>query len=381
MSQPRILHFILDGYSPSNTYDFFSDFLDIVPVDYNARQFVREVSKDEGKLRSPDQWTKCYSKTSFLDIHQEGDSGRLGVSTKISRVPSERFIWNKLARKSVNSWLYPFGHYYKVIERNVLEEDTRSYVSGFFKMYGTRLGCMINNGELNWHKSPISVYYGTHESSWNRESKQTDVFNDYRANWKNPTEEFIARVPKDVHDYYLEKMSYYFEMDTQLFEEEILPHLKEHIDSGKFDGGGYIHIGLVEPDTPYHFVPEYPDIVNIVKEYCDYIISKAIDIVKPDIIIITGDHNMEKVTQEDFSNAILLDYKEYSGNKAYGAQSSWGITPILTEHGHEVGCMLYAKDYAYIEKFRDNYYGKDRYLMYDIYNFIVDSYEENANEK
>lgn len=369
MKKPKILHLILDGYSPSNQDNFFDDFKGVIPQEYNHGTFVR-VAPDESKLRSPDMWTRCYSKTTFEEIKQEGDSARLGVSTKISRVPAERFLWNKLAKKNVNSWLYPFGHYYKVLQRNVLEEDTKDHVSGFFKMYGTRLGGIIDNGNITWHKSPIGMYYGWHESSWNRESKQTDVFLDYRANWKNPTEEFLARVPDEVHDYYLDRMSYYRDIDEKLFNEEIFPHLQKHIDEGDFENGGYVHIGLVETDTPYHFVPEYPDIVEVLRNYCNAIIDKAVSMLDPDIIIITGDHNMAAVTPEEFSNAKLLDYKNHSGNKRYGAQSSWGITPILTEHGHEVGCMVYAKDSNLIQKFHDEYYERDTYLMYDIYNFI-----------
>lgn len=370
---PLILHLILDGYSPSNKDNFFDNFIGVIPKDYKYNEFVR-VAPDDSKLRSPDMWTRCYSKTTFADIHQEGDSGRLGVSTKISRVPAERFLWNKLAKKGIHSWLYPFGHYYRSLNRNVLDENPE-FVSGFFKMYGTRLGCMLDNGEKTWHKSPISVYYGWHESSWNRESKTTDVFNDYRDSWKNPTEEFLSRVPSEVHDYYLDRMSYYKDMDEKLFYEEIFPHLQKHIDSGNFNEGGYVHIGLVETDTPYHFIPEYPDIVDLIRDYCNKLINTAVEMMNPDIIIITGDHNMAAVTPEDFSNAKLLDYTNHSGNKRYGAQSSWGITPILTEHGHEVGCMFYAKDVSYISNFRENYYGKDRYLMYDIYNFVQDSYE------
>lgn len=379
MKNPVILHLILDGYSPSNKDNFFDNFVETVPSNYHHGQFVR-VAPDKSKLRSPDMWTRCYSKTTFEDIKQEGDSARLGVSTKISRVPTERFLWNKLAKKNIHSWLYPFGHYYKVLQKNVLG-DNREYVSGFFKMYGTRLGCMLNYGAYNWHKSPIGMYYGWHESSWNRESKHTDVFNDYRASWKNPTEEFIERVPDEVHDYYLDRMSHYRDIDEQIFQEEIFPHLQQHIDGGDFKDGGYIHIGLVETDTPYHFVPEYPDIVNILRDYCNNIIQKAIDMIDPDIIIITGDHNMAQVTPEEFSNAKLLDYKNHSGNKRYGAQSSWGITPILTEHGHEVGCMLYAKDPDIIKQFHDEYYERDTYLMYDIYNFIEGQFGDVDEEK
>lgn len=378
--KPVILHLILDGYSPSNKDNFFDNFSDIMPPAYKMDTFVR-VAPDKSKLRSPDMWTRCYSKTTFEEIHQEGDSARLGVSTKISRVPTENFLWNQLAKKGVNSWLYPYGHYYKVLQRNVLDEATKEHVSGFFKMYGTRLGCMIDKGALNWHKSPISIYYGWHESSWNRESKTTDVFNDYRACWKNPTQEFIDRVPKDVHDYYLDRMSYYKDMDERLFYEEIFPHLQSRIDAGDFNDGGYIHIGLVETDTPYHFVPEYPDIVDLLRKYCYGIITKAVNMLNPDIVIITGDHNMAAVTPEEFSNAKLLDYSAYSGNKRYGAQSSWGITPILTEHGHEVGCTIYAKDVSDIARFFVNYYEKDKYLMYDIHNYINDSFQEIENEE
>lgn len=378
MKNPTILHFILDGYSPSNTDNFFDNFKGIFSEGYSSGTFVR-VAPDQSKLRSPDMWTRCYSKTTFEEVHQEGDSGRLGVSSKISRVPAENFLWNKLATKNINSWIYPFGHYYRQVERNLLDKN-KECVSGFLKMYGTRLGCMLDKGEPTWHKSPISVYYGWHESSWNRESKTTDVFNDYRDNWKNPTEEFIKRVPKEVHDYYLDRMSIYKEMNEKLFEEEIFPHLQKRINEGDFSNGGYIHIGLVEPDTPYHFVPEYPDIVALIREYCEKIIQKAIDMVNPDLVIITGDHNMAPVTKADFSNAILLDYSEYSGNERFGAQSSWGITPILTEHGHEVGCVIYAKNAKDIQHFHDNYYERDRYLMYDIYNFIHDAYEGIPNE-
>ena len=377
---PIILHLILDGYNPSNHDDFFNDFEGIVPSEYATGKFIRDVDLSEGKLRSPDQWTKCYSKTSFAEVHQEGDSGRLGVSSKISRVPAENFLWNKLANKKVKSWLYPFGHYYRQVERNFLDRNPE-YVSGFLKMYGTRLGCMLDYGKPTWHKSPISVYYGWHESSWNRESKTTDVFNDYRDSWKNPTEEFIARVPGEVHDYYLDRMTYYRDMDERLFYEEILPHLQQHIDAGDFNDGGYIHIGLVETDTPYHFIPEYPDIVEMIRNYCNKIISKSIDMINPDILIITGDHGMSPVTPEEFSNAKLLDYSKYSGNKRYGAQSSWGITPILTEHSHDVGCMMFAKNPDEIKKFHDEYYERDRYLMYDIYNFIHDSYEGVNDEE
>lgn len=373
MKNPVVLHFILDGYCPTNKDNFFNNFEDIIPEGYHVGNF-HSVATEEDKLRSPDMWTRAYSKTTFAEIKQPGDSARLGTSTKIKRIPAERFLWNKLASKGVKSWLYPFGQYYYTVGSNFLTGSPQDEnVSGFLKMYGTKLGYQVDYGVPLYAKSPLSVYYGLHEASWGRELKGdfVDTFKDYRTLWKNPTPEFLEKVPQDIYDYYSDRFSGYLDANRKLFEEEIFPHLRAHLHD--FYNGGYIHIGLVEPDTPYHFVPVYPDLVGWIRDYCFEIISKVVDMVNPDILIITGDHGMENV-DETWKTARPITV---NGQTRLCAVSDWGVAPIYNEHSHEIGGVIAAKDIRHIQDFTDHYHKPEEVFMYNIYDFVEGRFKQD----
>lgn len=371
MSNPKILHIIIDGYSPSNEDNFFDNF-DYLSDQYSVNSSFIKHNYDEYTVKSgdrphsPDMWTRAYSRTSFSDVKQENDSSRLGVTTKISRIPSEKFLWNKLAKKGYNSWIYPFGQYYRLVWRNLLNESTKNRISGIAKYYGTDQTAIITDGDVQYvHANEI--YYGMHETAWGREKVKNSAFKDYYENWKNLTPEFAKRMVAECYYYYSSSLIPMINSNIKLFEEEILPHLSTTLSSHELN---YVHIGLVEADTLYHFTPLYDDIVNHLRKYYDMIIRKTVDMYDPDIIIITGDHGMSSPTlSPQHKRNIEVEWK---GRKRRVKQSSWGVAPLYTDHSWDIGAVIYSKDSRYVNQLHNQVDNSDEktYLMYDIYDYI-----------
>lgn len=372
MAKPRILHIILDGFSPSNKDDPWNCFKDAVPQEkYHLTQFIGHNPDDVRHPVSPDMWTRAYSKTKFSDILTDDDF-RVHVAKKIGRVPSENFIWNKLSRAGIPSWIYPYGQYALVVEKNMLIPGESDHVSGIIKKYSTNAGYRLDNGKPDWYRSPIGVYYGMHEMTRWSYFKGNEL-ETYKEAWKNdPSDEFIEHAVHQLHDFIDRVFDEYLSINTRLFHEEVLPHLGSHLD--EMVDGGYVHIGLVESDVPMHFALIYPDIMVKVKVYLEGVISRAIEMVDPDILIITGDHGM--ISTEEYLKQYNVKKPAfdvtYNGETRRAIQANFGIAPIYVEHSHDIGAMFYAKDPAELEIFRNQYFNNSDYLMFDLHDYMVD---------
>lgn len=364
----KIFHIIIDGYSPNNEDDYFKNGFEELFQDYDKNSVVKH-NPDEGHMsgrpHSPDMWTRAYSKTSFADVKEEGDSARLGPTTKINRIPSKNFIWNKLGSKGIDSWIYPFGQYYRLVHRNMIQHSVKDHINGVAKYYGTNQSARISKGKVEWYKGDYT-YWGMHETAWGREKVKGDkIFGKYYENWKNMTPEFEKIMVQECYEYYKNSLIPMMNEDKILFETDILPHFDKTLKNS--DNLQYVHVGLVEADTLYHFTPLYSDINTVLYDYYKFIISHILDVYKPEIVILTGDHGMERPWISPRRKA--KGKVTWNGITRDVVQSQWGVAPLYNDHSWSIGCDVYTKVSSSIfDNIKD---GNETYLMYDIYDSIL----------
>lgn len=385
MPKPKVAHFILDGFCPANEDNYYDNFHHLDSIFSSVEEYVVD-NPDTGFPRSPDLWTRCYSRKSYSDLSREGDNGYTGVTTYARRIPSNEFLWNKVVNSGYPSWIYLYGQYYYIARDNLIDSsDSNKKLSGVLKMYGGPRTALIDNGEVTRYKSDIS-FWGLHEPTAPGNKSYEAIKEFINSECGGDYKEFMKVAPQYMHDYFKREYLPRIEDNKNLYDKEIFPHIQKHL--SEFENGGYLNLGIIETDPPYHFFPFYEDLIQEVRDYVCYIIDNTIKIYNPDIVIITGDHGMESVYKvfedkrsSDSSGSRKLFSFNYEGKTRQVACASFGVAPLFTDHSNKIGGVLFCKDKKYQDIFQNKYFKTTPYFMYDVYDYISDLFgKDTSNE-
>lgn len=358
----RVLHFILDGYHPSNLTNILDDkLLESKLSDigvYNKIDIDTPVVPLE-HLKSPRMWFRYYSRHY---VTKDEDAGRARFTSLYQTVDGKELIWRRLAENhNVPSYIMPY---------NQMTPMSSSWMIGKKSSKSSRL---INGTFKNWYKT----------KSWNltdgnyTPTETEDIMSALMLTTSNDAQihdseilDMLSYIDKassndEFRSRYYETLPKYIGYITDLakrlidgnqreWDERVIPNLE--IFSNKYkDVDSFVHLGFGETDAMYHFFRYESMLEDIFRPYLVHCISEACRVYNPDVILITGDHNMinlDNPLAEDFVRSakgdgpklftyVDLDCKD--GTKVHTAMSTatYSPLPMFNDHGYLVGGRVF----------------------------------------
>lgn len=374
MSEPKVLHIILDGESPDNSRNVFriKNLYDKLGNEFPYRKTF--LTKDPRKriLLSPEMWTRTYSgkelsewvssEVTRWDPDKEDTS-----STKFSSVPNSSLLWNRISGRGYSSFVFPYYAFYK----NCDKFDNNQNNHACLRDYKKKLYRTINSGDCHYHRSDFQ-YYGMHETMEDL-VKVPGMKDRVQEMWTtldpDNCQETLVNLIEDQKKIIYPEYSNHIKSNLEVFNQEIFPQLSQI----SFDHGGYVHLGMIETDSFLHFLSPYQELYDELEKYLIKVILTAEEIVGFDTIIIHGDHG------QDWSRTMKKWYEfDYEGSHYKCGRANHVPAPMFNDHSHSVGGYVMSKSQDTINDFtRILHRQKENSLFMDtVYEYLDNVFHE-----
>lgn len=360
---PKLLHFILDGYHPDNEYKLL-DIKDILPDYMNSDYQVISTSTDHKEhLMSNRMWFRYYSR---VYVTKDENAGRECYSSMYHKQANgENLIWRKLARAGVPCFISP----YNILATQPTEwmlgtDDSNKLIRGVLKKWYSKVSWIIRDGKMK--RVVTDEVASALMPAVERDCKLTDpeLLHRLKIMHSQPTNQefkdyFFSEVQHKLIDQLYDITEKRLQGNLTELYERIIPELQLFMKEFGDQDNLYVHAGLGETDCMYHFRP-YAEIKNdLLIPYIRTYLTAIIDEVKPDIIVISGDHNMTDNREfGPYSNRenstspksprmseVVIDGVKYYMTKAIDTP-----IPIFLSHGSVVGgCVAGSQSPEYSE--------------------------------
>lgn len=299
----KLLHLILDGYNDSDQIKLFNE--EYVTRNLNnshERVLINTYTDGQHFLKSARMWFRYYSReypTKLTDAN--GKVERIRYASLYSNTPGEKLIWRILASRQVPCYIYPFNY----LANNSAEwligdknDPNTKYLNGEFKSFYSKTAWVLEHGKLQRVNTPYVCSALNHnvsnDCSISNNTELLNALNKFYA--ESNTNEELAKNYETVRPL-IEKEFYdntklRLDENRKEFDERILPGLVKFETEYTDEDDQYINVAFGETDCMYHYRPFKSIVDGIIKPYMNYLMKEIIDDVKPDVLIISGDHNM-----------------------------------------------------------------------------------------
>lgn len=342
----KVVQILIDGFHPDFTE---KELLDFSGVSKEYAGFVKLDSKMPRlkRLNSPYMWGRALAGPDFpktlagynpnhTNLQSAQDQGYTTID------PAE-WIWNKLSKKGVHSFSFPYYLIEAIPIENVVDDPTNSLATIYARDYEGTGYRLINNGGDFRLGNTGRVYHAVCDNfDYNYGLTKQEVANmrkawvEYSAETQGQFDEMI----KFVQDKMVPKVVEDLDSNDVIIHEELL---KEMILSVLGYKDSYSFIGLVESDAIEHYALPYADVFQRFRTMMNDLVAKINEVLKPDILIIHGDHNMVRSDelQKQYQAEFDLDGTHYHTHKA-----GYNHFPMYSDHGNRVGGYVFYRDEA-----------------------------------
>lgn len=332
----KIFHLVLDGWHPENEIDFFNNFEDVIRIK-NSKQYS-STYESEQILNSSIQWPKIYSGTQIKDVgrwdkkHPES----MSIKDKLKKINRDDFIWNRLSEQNSTSLVFPYGSFASIFFDNLLTMKSAELCTMICRRWG-RPSYFMQLGKIKDRFQSDLKYWGLHEVGDSMDKNFSDRQKTFiNQCWEETSSNSLGDLAVDLESFYLDSYENKLKENFKIFKKEF---------SALIVGQDYLHIGLIETDTIYHYASIYPSVKKLIRKYIFDILNLIHKKYNPDCILIHGDHNMVPITEKTshlFPDRPLSTIN-YNGTEYQCIKSRTGYAPIYHEHGNKVGGILWAK--------------------------------------
>lgn len=337
----KILHIIIDGYSPDNEDLVF----DWDQINLSKSKIVTYGSHSDGKdlLKSARQWFRYYSK--FIVKNNKGN-----ITSHYTDCPGEKLLWRVLADKGIPSFIMPFN---TLTEKSsdwlIGTGESRKLISGIFKKWYDTKCWILDEGE--WIQKNTDYIAPAMMPNVKGDGELDDPEFVNKMNDLNSSEtnsEYAEKFEKYKSDIARQSLSM---MESRIsdiwknYDNELKPLLEKFLSK---NSSGYFHIGVGESDSVYHF-RKYQSNMKLYRDFLNEYLQDLIITINPDLVVICGDHNMIPVNDHPYFSKRIYDHSrkkiaqvELDGNKTYISTSNTANIPIFNDHGfHVMGDFCY----------------------------------------
>lgn len=345
----KVVQILIDGFHPDYTQKELLDF------DHVSQQYAGYVKLDSKfprlkRLNSPYMWGRTLAGPEFprtlegynpnhTNLQSANDQGYMSID------PSE-WIWNKLSARGVKSFIFPYYLIEAIPLENILSPECKSLATIYAREYAEKDYRLIQGEEDSRILVEDSVYHAVCDNfDYNYGMSKQEVAS-LRNAWMNYSEatqsqfdEMIALVRSKMVPKVLQDLS----TNDRIIKNELLREWKEAL--GQSEPDSYTFLGFVESDAIEHYTLPYGEVFEkfraMMNDVVDYITTEL----KPDILIIHGDHNMVK------SDELRKPYKaefDCDGIHYHTHKAGYNHFPMYTDHGNQVGgYVFYANETAH----------------------------------
>lgn len=353
----KVLNLTFDGFAPSSNLNV----LELVNIDrisnkygYSINNIVETTDPSRFKLWSHSMWCRLYSKLEPAMTEADRFNPNLDESEvwkqRYDVIPNDQWIWNKLARMKVTSYVFPYYLVRLITNKNLLEWDRldRQYVNMLIHGYGTDKYQEVVDGEVLRKQGSSQYNYFSDIMDQLNKTYYPELMKDVSQMWKNykstGDESCIYPIKKITEDIMIPKMKIEAEDNLRMYDELVFPRI---IELSNNNDNFYCNLGIVESDNFYHFFQLYEDCIDWMRSYYYDLVDRAISAVDPDILIIGGDHGCREQDEEHDKESGRLRYSGYitiGGRKRYIKKSHYSWTIFVNEHNNSNGFYVLIKD-------------------------------------
>lgn len=391
----KVLHIILDAISPDNTFQMFDFMNEDYLKSYSSRKVYSTIDQRGNMLLSPQMWCRAYTQKELWEHSPKNnvDNERWDPTNENAEAKStitylnidpDKYLWNKVASKNLPVFIFPYYSYSVRCKKVVIGSKNPDKINGVFRSFENNRYYDLRDGEF-YRKSSDYQYHGMHESAERFLHDDPETAKIIRNKWDTSTQEelknWVPELIDEVKDYVVTNYSHDIEDNTNIMDEEVFPNIS-HID---WSNGGYCHIGLVETDSWMHFTQPYDDLMTKIREYVNHVISKAISVMDPDIVIMHGDHGQDRI-RDKHRQKLWVDC-DYKGNTYRVARAKWVRLPMYNDHSWSVGGWVFSKYENLLNKFDEyftegkSYSQSEGFLMMDaVHDFIANETSKSVEE-
>lgn len=340
----KIFHLVLDGYHPDNEVDFFDNFG--MTVNNRTVRTFSTTYEDEKMLNSSIQWPKIYTGQSLENIARwdANNPVTMSIRDKFKTLKEENFLWNVLAKQGCSSLIFPYGSLASIFHDNLLSRQSEDYCTMMVRRWG-RPSYFLQLGKLKDKIQSDYLYWGLHEVGDTMDLKLSlETKEKLRDYWKTGSSESLGNLAVDLEDFYIQSYKEKLDENLKVIKKEFAQFI---------NGQNYVHLGLIETDTMYHYASIYSKARQLIRDY----VLETMRIIKkkynPDCILVHGDHNMVPISEEiqDVFPDKKLTSVNYKGAEYKCIKSRTGYSPIYHEHGNKVGGIMWARDKKVLDIF------------------------------
>ena len=340
----KIFHLVLDGYHPDNEVDFFDNFG--MTVNNRTVRTFSTTYENEKMLNSSIQWPKIYTGQSLENIARwdANNPVTMSIKDKFKTLDSRNFLWNQLSKQGCSSLIFPYGSLASIFYENLLSKESESYCTMMVRRWG-RPSYFLQLGQMKEKIQSDYMYWGLHEVGDTMDLNLSDEMREQiRDYWRADSSDSLGDLATDLENFYLKSYKEKLDENLKVIKKEFLQLL---------NGQDYVHLGLIETDTIYHYASIYPKAKQMIKDYVYEIMRYVKKHYSPDCILIHGDHNMVPISEE--IKEVFPDKKlstvNYKGTEYKCIKSRTGYSPIYHEHGNKVGGIMWARDKKVLDFF------------------------------
>ena len=401
----KVLHFILDGFHPSNATKLFNlENIDKVASTVGLQDYkdIQSVVTPNEHLKSVRMWFRYYSHH-YVDKSDDQTHTRMRYTGLYDEVPSEELIWNKLAiENNVPSFMMPYNALATKPTTWLLGDKKskgRKLLSGHYKNWYSKICWLLTDGKFKRVDTDYIASTLMPTASADTSIKNPKTLEMFKYIKSAPDNNEFKRRFEETYPQYVDELKSI--VDERLhgnmveWDERVLPSLQEFTNKYK-DKDSYVHLGFGETDLMYHYYC-YPEIVqDVLAPYLEHCLSEAIKIYQPDVVVICGDHNMVNVDNPQaeryvksfgalgkYSGRLATHITFRDGSTTALSTAIWTPEPIFNDHGYLVGGRVYFNNEG--KKFVDTLDkkvedGNSKEFQYSYDNLFPEYFYESLSE-
>ena len=341
----KVVQILIDGFHPDYTQ---KELLDLDHVSQLYSGYVKIDSKFPRlkRLNSPYMWGRTLAGPEFprtlegynpnhTNLQSANDQGYMSIN------PSD-WIWNKLSKKGIKSFIFPYYLIEAIPIENILSDDCSSLATIYAREYSEKEYRLIRNDHDYRILAECAVYHAICDNfDYNYGMSKQEVASlrnawmNYSGDTQSQFDEMIELVKSRMVPKVLQDLS----TNDRIIQNEMLRELKAVLKPT--DPGSYTFLGFVESDAIEHYALPYAEVFDKFRAMMNSVVDYLDAEIHPDILIIHGDHNM--VRSDELQKPYKAEF-DYDGVHYHTHKAGYNHFPMYTDHGNRVGGYVFYRD-------------------------------------